>query len=105
MLSEVPDYALRSVAQLAPTLKEAELRVLLALTALAEPPLWGVRISTRALRESTGCGRPNIQRAIDNLALRNVISIRQGTAVSASVYLLQFLRTLPMGGSITEPPP
>ena len=98
------DPVFRTIAELAPTLKEAELRVLIALIALAKPPNWAVRVSTRDLRETTGCGRSAIQHAIDTLQLRNIIIVRQGTAVSASSYMLRCLQTTPMGGPAAEPP-
>lgn len=95
--------ALRSITELAPTLKEGELRVLLALAVRAKAPLWAVRASARDLSVATGCGRSAVQRAIDSLAQRNIITVRLGTAVSASAYMLQCLQPVPIGSPLRGP--
>jgi len=69
--------ALLRIAELAPTLKEGELRVLIAMAVEAKPPLWTLGISSRNLANATGCSRRNIQSALDNLAQRNIITVRR----------------------------
>lgn len=98
--------ALAIIAQLAPTLKEAELRVLIALARLfaANDPPTG-RISSRQLAERVRITRPNVQKAIDSLGQRGLIATREGTATTPGAYALTFLRIKPMGGSFRMPPP
>ncbi len=76
------------VAQLAPTLKEAELRTLLYLTsaALAKGQT-SIRASSREIAEATRCGRRNVVRTLDALSERGLIAARQGTATTAATYL------------------
>jgi hypothetical protein len=98
--------AFEVLAQLAPTLKEAELRVLIALARLfATSEHQSGRISSRKLAEAAKLARPNVQKAIDSLADRNIIATREGTATSPAGYALTFLRTTQIGGSFTMPPP
>jgi hypothetical protein len=90
---------LQAIADLAPTLKEAELRVLLAMTAdAAKTGQQSTRISLRQLAKA--CGRTNsaaaTTRACAALIARGLVAQRKGTATTASAYLLNFLGTLTM---------
>jgi hypothetical protein len=109
VLSEVAQTALQHLTDLAPTLKEAELRILLQLTAIAQAtpdnPNHTIRISSRELAKLTKLARPALQRALDSLAHRGIITTRQGTATKASSHQLNYLATVKMGGSFGEPPP
>jgi len=108
--SDATDYALSEVklqalADLAPKLKEAELRLILELSRrqLASPG--GVRVSSRDLAEACKMGRRNVQYALDALAKRNLITARQGTATSAAIYRVNVFDTVRMGGVVMTPPP
>src|SRR5579872_1786597 len=94
------------IAELAPVLKEAELRVLLQLMAdtqdLPEPV---IRISSRALSRKTKVGRAAIQRALDSLTARRYITVREGTSTAAAAYLVNVFATTSMGGLLKRPPP
>lgn len=94
------------MAQLARGLKEAELRVLLALDALDPgPPVHGVRISSRKLAELAGIARSNVVKALDSLDTRAIITIRQGTATKAAGILLNYAKTVPIErGPVVGPP-
>lgn len=114
MLSEVtpapsPTAAASSltrIADLAPTLKEAELRVLVHLTFLAETDgQKSCRISARELAKQCRTSRRAVQPALDSLAARGLITTRQGTATTPSAYLLNFLNTVQIGGAPNAPPP
>jgi hypothetical protein len=101
LLSEV----LRQVAALAPTLKEAELRTLLHLTATAlASGATSILASSREIALATKCSRRNVQHALDALSTRGLIAVRQGTATKAAGYLLRFLEVTAMGGATTTPP-
>jgi hypothetical protein len=106
MLSAVTPAAFQHIAALAPTLKEAELRVLLHLTAAAlASSSTSVRASSRDIADACKCSRRNVQHAVDALTQRGLIATRQGTSTSAAAYLLRFLEVLPMGGVTAAPPP
>lgn len=97
---------LQALAAIAPTLKEAELRVLLELARRAEmADSISVRASSRELASACNASRRNVQYALDSLSKRNLIAARQGTATSSGAYRLNFLETVSMGGAATTPPP
>ncbi len=64
-----------------------------------------VRISSRELANACKTGRPNVQRALDNLTKRGILTTRQGTPTTPAVYQVNPLHTLRMGGYVTKPPP
>jgi hypothetical protein len=102
--------AAHQVAQLAPTLKEAELRVLLHLAATADATgSTTIVASSRDLEVAVRVARRAIQRATDALAERGLIATRQGTPRSPATYLLRFVEVaqMPAGGGVfrTPPPP
>lgn len=90
---------------LSPTLTEAEFKALFELTRRRDENNQ-VRISSRQLAEATGISRSNIQRAIDTLSERGLISTDGGTATRAAGHKLAFLETavLPGRGPIAGPP-
>ena len=109
MLSEAAAPAtsdvLASIASLAHTLGEAQLRVLLALASKAQAPWWTVKASLTELRETTKCGRPNIVAAIAELSRRNIITTRPGNRSEKTAFMLNLTRPLVLkGGSVAEPP-
>jgi hypothetical protein len=98
--------ALVIIGQLAPTLGEAELRTLIALTRLFgvnDPP--SGRISSRALAEHACLSRANVKTSLHSLAEKNIIATRGGTATMPSAHVLTFMRTIQMGGITVSPPP
>jgi DNA-binding MarR family transcriptional regulator len=76
---------MEALADLAPTLKEAELRVLLELTRRQLRGPRAIRASSRELASACKMGRSNVQTALDNLPRRGLITTRQGTATTAAV--------------------
>jgi hypothetical protein len=106
VLSEAtPATAIRQIASLAPSLKEAELRVLTHLTAAAcAAQSLSVRASSRAIADATKCGRRNVQYALDALITRGLIAEREGTRTKASAYMLRFLEVAQIGGVTATPP-
>jgi DNA-binding transcriptional ArsR family regulator len=108
--SETTDYSLSEVriaamADLAPKLKEAELRLILELSRRQLTSPGAVRASGRELANACKMGRRNVQYALDALAKRNLITLRQGTATTAAIYRVNIFDTVPMGGVVTTPPP
>jgi hypothetical protein len=99
--------ALLRIAELAPTLKESEFRVLVELSARAAATgTTNTKASSRDLANATKLSRPNVQSGIDSLNRRRIITSDSGSATAAATHELEFLRTVPIGrGSITEPPP
>lgn len=98
--------SLQQLATLAPTLKEAELRVLLHLTATAAAAgSNSVPASSRDLEAAVRIARSAIQPALDALAKRGLIATRQGTPRSPAVHLLRFLEVATISGPVTGPPP
>jgi hypothetical protein len=94
------------LAAIAPTLKKAELRVLLELTARAEAsPHHSVTISSRDLASATRSTRSHLREALQALSARGLITTRQGTATRASVHQVNLLDTVLLGGSEKDPPP
>lgn len=91
--------AFASLADLAPILRERELRVLMALTRLfgASEHQSG-RVSANELVENTKLSRSNVFLALKELEGRNVIAKRQGTAVESSGYILTFTRATSIRG-------
>ena len=93
------------IAELAPTLGEAELRVLIEITRqFGATEHKSGRISSRKLAEATKLARPNTQKALDSLNEKKIIATRDGTATSAADHALTYLRITQMGGSFTMPP-
>src|SRR5580700_177223 len=104
-----PDYslseALHALADIAPTLKEAELRVLLELARRAQRnPHKSTKASSRELATACGLARSKTVAALDSLCARCLITTRQGTATSPSAHQVNFLLTTKMGGPLTGPP-
>jgi DNA-binding MarR family transcriptional regulator len=98
--------AVQHLAQLAPTLKEAELRTLLYLTAEAlAHNSTSIRASSREIAKTARVARSSVVEALDDLTDRGVIATRQGTSTSAATYLLRFLEVTTMGGPVAGPPP
>lgn len=98
--------ALNRIAAIAPTLKEAELRVLQLLTAWAETaPHHTVTASSRTIAAFARVARSKVQPALDSLTARDLITTRQGTATSAASYHLNVLETVFLTGPLPGPPP
>ncbi len=102
--------SLQSIAAIAHQLKEGELRVLMALAAEAESnhrktSFYTARLSSRELAKRTRMARPAIQKSIDSLTEKRLITTRQGTATQASGYIVHALDTVLIGGSLGMPPP
>ena len=96
-----------ALADAAPTLKEAELRVLLELTRRQLHHPGGVRISSRDLATHCKLSRGKLQAALDSLAARSLITTRQGTPTSPAVHRVNILDTVRIeriGGSRKVPP-
>lgn len=94
-----------ALADLAPTLKEAELRVILELARRQLTSPGGVRASGRDIARACKTGRRNIQYALDSLTTRGLITARQGTATTAATYRVNAFDTVLLGGVATTPPP
>jgi hypothetical protein len=98
--------AFQVIAQLAPTLGEAELRTLIALTQLfGSDESQSGRISSRTLAALARVSRANIKTSLHSLAEKNIIATRAGTATLPSAHVLTFMRTTQMGGITVSPPP
>ncbi len=97
--------ALQTVADLAPTLSESELRLILELTRRGlTAPDFTFRASSRDLAKSAKCSRPHMLTALDSLSERGLILCRRGTTTKASAFRLTFMDTLQMGGATVAPP-
>lgn len=101
--------AFRRLAALAPTLREAELRVCLALAALhARQPGAPVPASSRSLSSLTRLARSAVVAALDSLAARGLLGEIRGSTSRPAAYSLLWLETLEMppqpGGPPTGPP-
>jgi hypothetical protein len=104
--AEALAHALRLIAELAPTLRERNLRVLIALTHhFGHTPDLKGQASSRQLAVIAGLSRSNVQTAIDELADQRLITATAGTATAAATYTLEFMRTAVMSGTIPGPPP
>ena len=85
--------AFASLADLAPTLRERELRVLIALN-----HKWGGsehqsgRILAREIADITELSRSNGRLALAELSARNALATRQGTATEPAAHALTFIR-------------
>jgi DNA-binding MarR family transcriptional regulator len=86
--------ALRRLADLAPTLKEAELRTLLELTRQAIDG--HTAAPSRTLAKATKLSRRNVVAAIDSLSSeeRKLITSDGGSATRAASFSLHFLDTV-----------
>lgn len=63
-----------------------------------------IRASCREIEEGTGMARTSSIRGTKQLVTLRLIAKREGTATSPAAYLLNFARTLRMGGSFKQPP-
>lgn len=98
------DAAFRRLADLAPTLKEAELRVLLYLITVMDGQRTAVA-SSRQIAAAANVSRTAVKHAIDILTRRQFITTRDGSADRSSAYLLSFAATSAFkGGSLSDPP-
>ncbi len=93
-----------ALADIAPTLKEAELRVLLELTRRQLRGVRAVKVSSRELATSCKIARSKIVPAIDSLTARGYITSRQGTPTTPATYMVNILETIRMGGPQKGPP-
>lgn len=108
MLSEVAQahaQALLSLAALALGLGEAELRVAVYLALIADPLDHTSKASSRRIAEATRLGRRAVQRAVDSLTRRCLVTTRQGTATKPSGYLLNFTQTVALAPGVAGTPP
>jgi hypothetical protein len=103
-LSEAAKTA--ALAATAPHLKEAALRLAIALTDLAQPPHYTVRASWATLQRKTGLVPSALGRAIKQLCdpTSGLVSIRRGGSAHENAYQLSFLQTV-RGTSFGEAPP
>jgi DNA-binding transcriptional ArsR family regulator len=97
VLSEVRQAAVaqafEALADLAPTLRERELRVLLTLSkALINSEHKSGHMSLNALTAATQMAKSNVRLAIASLRERKIVAARAGTATEAAGYGLTFLR-------------
>ena len=98
--------ALEHISELAPKLKEAELRVLLYLSADAIAKGGNnTRRSSREIATATKSARRAIVKALDSLRERGVITTREGSATAAAEHALPFLEVQKMGGAFRTPHP
>jgi heme exporter protein D len=81
------------LADAAPTLKEAELRVILELTRRQLDTPGAVRISSRDLAAACKLARSKTITAIDSLTARCLITARQGTPTTAAAYRVNIVDT------------
>lgn len=96
---------LQALADVAPTLKEAELRVLLELARRQLTAGTVVRASSRDLATACKASRRNVQYALDSLTKRGLITTRQGNTKTPAIYQVNFLQTVRIGGVVPTPPP
>jgi hypothetical protein len=98
-------YEIEALSALAPTLKEAELRVLLE---LMSRPRCGdgieVTASSRELASATRVSRSWLRAAMASLEDRKIITTKPGTATRAAKHTLNFLEIISTGGSVANPP-
>jgi hypothetical protein len=105
-LSDVNQGVLQRLVDLAPTLKEGELRLLLYLAQLTEKrPQHDIRISKAELASGTKLARSAIERAVAALAQRGLITCRRGTATQASAFIVNIFATVVLGSPLGGQPP
>jgi hypothetical protein len=109
-LSAAGNSGLKSLAELAPTLKEGELRVLLYLEALTENNNpHATRISMRDIAAGTKMALSAVQRAIESLGsspgCRALISRAPGTATKPSFIAVHTFGTTKIGVPFRGTPP
>jgi hypothetical protein len=99
-LSAISLEALRTLATLAPTLSEVELKICLHLTPAAivyeqQHPGWFVAIaSIRKLADATGAATSSVQNALASLVSRRHLTKHRGSAEKCSSFLVNFLKPL-----------
>jgi len=94
---------LARLAEIAPKLKEAELRLAIHMADTCDQH-YTLKASSRHLAAATGLARGKVQHAIDTLGARGFISTREGTGSKAAAYVLHFAAVIPFSGSLREPP-
>jgi hypothetical protein len=94
-----------SLAAVAPGLSEAELKVALHLASIEDPVHHGAKGSSRHIAKATRLSRSNVQRALDSLNRRFLITTREGTATRSSYHGLNFTQTTAFRGGLTAGPP
>lgn len=104
IIGSCQDAAFRRLAELAPTLKEAELRVLLYLITIMDGQRTAVA-SSRQIAAATAVSRSNVKVALHTLRDRHILTTRDGSATQSSAYLLSFAATVPLRGGPTTGPP
>jgi hypothetical protein len=99
-------HAFEVIAHLAPTLGEAEFRVLTALAKrFAGTANNSGQISSRALAVASRVSHSNTCRALQNLNRKKLIASRPGTATQPAGHVLTFLRIEQIGVPATGTPP
>lgn len=99
----LPEVLLQRIAELAPAIKETELRVLLHFAAHATPPEFTLRQSSRDIAKAIKQARSAVVRAIDLLTERKYITTRDGTGKKAAGYRLNIAHTIQMSGPFRGP--
>jgi hypothetical protein len=97
--------AIEALADLAPTLKEAEIRVYLELMRREIRTGAAVTASSRDLANCCKLARSKTVPALDSLTKRGLLTTRQGTAKAPAIYQVNALRTVPLRGPLKGPPP
>jgi hypothetical protein len=99
------EIGLQALAQLAPSLSSAELRVLIQLAATAEAEQSDqTRASSRELAKQTNLSRSNVQKALHCLNRRNTIATCDGGRKRAAGHILRPLPEVPeVRGPVSGP--
>jgi DNA-binding MarR family transcriptional regulator len=92
------------LAEIAPKLKEAELRLAIHMAHTCNVH-YSLNASSRQLATATGLARSKVITAIDSLGQRGFITTREGTATRPGAYTLSFAAVVPFTGPLTGPPP
>jgi DNA-binding transcriptional ArsR family regulator len=108
VLSEVRQAAVaqafEALADLAPTLRERELRVLLTLSkALINSEHKSGHMSLNALTAATQMAKSNVRLAIASLRERKIVAARAGTATKAAGYGLTLIPGTPPRATLSRP--
>jgi hypothetical protein len=92
------------IEQLAPTLREQNLRILIALAHhFGHTRDLKGQASSKQLVAASGLSRSNVQTAIDELTSQRLTTATGGTATTAATYTLEFIRTALIGAPIPGP--